>query len=111
MGDCDIRPSDVTNIPHIRAHLDMAPQTLLDALGFSGTDVPGMEFAILHQGILRVPTAPERQGLGSYSLRAAALRPWCAPVLRDQGTSVGIAWGCPWCPLPSHSIGISSQSH
>jgi hypothetical protein len=32
----------------------MAPQTLLDALGFSDTDVPGMEFAILHRCILRV---------------------------------------------------------
>jgi hypothetical protein len=39
---------DVANIMPIRAHLDMAPQTLLDALGFSDTDVPGVEVAILH---------------------------------------------------------------
>ena len=44
----NIRTSDVANITHIRAHLDMAPQTLLNAPGFSDTDMPGMEFAILH---------------------------------------------------------------
>jgi hypothetical protein len=48
VGDCYIGTSDVANITHIRTHLDMAPQTLLDVLGFSGTDVPGMDFAILH---------------------------------------------------------------
>ena len=33
MGDRDIRTSDIANITYIRAHLDLAPQTLLDALG------------------------------------------------------------------------------
>ena len=48
-GDRYIRTSNVANITHRRAHLDMAPQTLLDTLGFSDTDMPGMEFAILHR--------------------------------------------------------------
>ena len=47
-GDRDIRPSNVAKITHRRAHLDMALQTLLDVLGFSDIDMPGMEFAILH---------------------------------------------------------------
>jgi hypothetical protein len=48
VGERYICTSDVANITHIRAHLDMASQTLLDALGFSDIDMPGVEFAILH---------------------------------------------------------------
>jgi hypothetical protein len=35
----------------------MAPQTLLDALGCSDIGMPGMEFAILHRCILRIPAS------------------------------------------------------
>jgi len=56
-SDRYICPSDVAYITYIRAYLDMAPQTLLDALGFSDTDAPGMEFAILHRWILSIPAS------------------------------------------------------
>src|SRR5438874_12421119 len=45
--DGDICTGNVANLMHIRAHLDRAPQPLLDALGFSDADVPGMKLAIL----------------------------------------------------------------
>src|SRR5262245_51068854 len=71
---------------------------LLNALGFSGTDVPGMEFAILHQCILRVPTAPERQGLARTPFvqrRRGPGVPLCHVTRKPLWESPGAARGVP----------------